>query len=122
MVVVHAEPRAEGGFGIGRIDHCDARSDVNLLLRPVGWLVIHLADRGEQQVILEHASLGCCAPALEVPLVRVDCGCDLLTLGLIRSLQEGVPEAERDRQVGTNSPGVLEEVFEFVGFEVAAHK
>ena len=119
VIEVHPGARADTGFGVGCVDNRKAGSEVGLLFGPIAGLVVDLSTGGKGERILEDLPLSRSLAALDKPRVRIHCGRNLLAIGFVRRLKNRVPHSKGNREVGLDPPGVLKEVFELVGLEMA---
>src|SRR3984885_2154754 len=114
VIVVHAKAGADGGFAVRRVCDREARGEVQLLLRPVAGLAHSRPTGREGDQRLIDLPLLCRDLALLVPGVDVHVWRYLLAVRVIRGLQDGVAQAEGQGEIGSWTPGVLKEPFEFI--------
>src|ERR1700733_2453623 len=122
VVVIQAGTGADRGAGVWCPNYPNAWCDVIFLLGPVAGSVICLAGRGKGKRLLIDLALLRSRFALFVPGICVDGGRNLLPVGFVRCLQNGVAKTEGDGQVGPGMPAVLQEVLELVGMEILLDK
>ena len=118
VVVVHACTGAECGSSIGRPDDAGAWSKVVFLFGPVGGRVVGFAGGSEGNDGFVDFALLRRGFTLLVPGIGIDSGRNLLAVGLIGGLEQGVTHAEGDGDVGAGVPGVLYVALPLVGVEV----